>query len=73
MRGKENGKEGMRFVYTTNQRLACFDLSPKVGHSFKHNMSPPNEVDSWPLSKIKYVATATTTIKTGVKRLIQSR
>lgn len=66
IREKENGGKGMRFVYTTSRSLVCFDLSPEVGQSFKR-MSPSNEVDSWPLSKIKYAATATTIIKTGVR------
>lgn len=66
VREKENDGKAMRFVYTASRRPVCFDLSPKEGQSLKH-VSPPNEVDSRPLSKIKYVATATTIIKTGVR------
>jgi len=36
----------MKFAYIKSRRLVCFDLSSKMGHSFKHNMPPPNTVDN---------------------------
>lgn len=42
--GKERGGEGMSFEYRKNRTPASFDLSPKTGHGFKHNMLPPRKV-----------------------------
>lgn len=64
MKGKERGREGMRFEYRKSRRTVSFDLSSKTGHSFKRNMLPPRKVGNQPLSKMKCIAIATAIMKT---------
>lgn len=44
LKGKEHGGEGMRSECRKSRRTVSFDLSSKMGHSFKHNMLPPRKV-----------------------------